>query len=40
MIRSATRETRHGGTTPDIYGLLREAKEQLEEDKKDTFKLY
>lgn len=40
MIRSATRETRHGGTTPDIYGLLREAKEQLEENKKDTFKLY
>jgi DNA helicase HerA-like ATPase len=41
MIRSATRETRHGGTTPDIYGLLRDAKEQVEEVKeKENRKLY
>jgi len=32
MIRTATRETKHGGTTPDIFGLLKEAKGQVEEE--------
>jgi DNA helicase HerA-like ATPase len=30
MIRTAPRETRHGGRTPDIYGLLREARDEAE----------
>jgi len=40
MIRTATRETRHGGRTPDIYGLLREAREEAESRKKDEELLY
>jgi hypothetical protein len=32
MIKTATRETKHGGTTPDIFGLLKEAKSQMEEE--------
>ena len=40
MIRTATRETRHGGRTPDIYGLLKEAKEEAESRKKDEELLY
>jgi DNA helicase HerA-like ATPase len=35
MIRTAARETRHGGRTPDIYGLLKEAKEEAESRKND-----
>jgi hypothetical protein len=34
------RETRHGGRTPDIYGLLREAQEKAEAEKKDDALLY
>ncbi|MFP3950792.1 MAG: ATP-binding protein [Candidatus Bathyarchaeia archaeon] len=40
MIRTAERETRHGGVTPDIYGLLREAREDSESREWDTDKLY
>jgi DNA helicase HerA-like ATPase len=36
MIRTATRETRHGGRTPDVYGLLREARERAEDDREDN----
>jgi DNA helicase HerA-like ATPase len=32
MIKTATRETKHGGTTPDVFGLLKEARGQLEEE--------
>ncbi len=35
MIRTATRETRHGGRTPDIFGLLREARERAEDEMED-----
>jgi hypothetical protein len=34
------RDTRHGGRTPDIYGLLREAREKAEAEKKDEGLLY
>jgi hypothetical protein len=40
MIRTATRETRHGGRTPDIYGLLREAREEAESRRRDDDLLY
>ena len=40
MVRTATRETRHGGRTPDIYGLLKEAKEEAESRRKDEGLLY
>jgi hypothetical protein len=40
MIRTAMRETRHGGRTPDIYGLLREAKEKAESEKRNDGLLY
>jgi len=40
MIRTAMRETRHGGRTPDIYGLLREAREKAEAEKRDGDLLY
>jgi len=30
MIRTAKRETKHGGTTPDIAALLRQAREDIE----------
>jgi len=36
MIRTAMRETRHGGRTPDIYGLLREAREKTKDLRKDA----
>jgi len=32
MIRTLERETQHGGRTPDIYGLLQEAKSEAERD--------
>ena len=35
MIKTATRETRHGGITPDIYRLLREAREEAEARRED-----
>jgi DNA helicase HerA-like ATPase len=41
MVKTSTRETRHGGTTPDIYGLLREARDKEEaEIEKKSFKLH
>jgi len=40
MIRTATRETRHGGRTPDVYGLLREALERAQAKKEDEDLLY
>ena len=41
MIRTASRETRHGGETPDIFRLLREAREQAETEKeKEGFRLH
>jgi len=41
MIRTETRETRHGGRTPDITGLLREARDRVEAEKeKESFKLH
>lgn len=41
MIRTATRETRHGGRTPDIYRLLKEAREEAESDaEKRSLKLH
>ena len=41
MIRTATRETRHGGRTPDIHGLLQEAQEEAEaERERRGFKLH
>ena len=41
MIRTATRETRHGGRTPDIYGLLQEARDEAEaERERRGFKLH
>ena len=41
MIRTAARETRHGGRTPDIYGLLREALDEAEaERERRGFKLH
>ena len=35
MIKTATRETRHGGRTPDIYRLLSEAWERAKAEKED-----
>jgi len=41
MIRTAIRETRHGGRTPDIHRLLQEAKEEAEAEKERRgFKLH
>jgi hypothetical protein len=41
MIRTAARETKHGGRTPDIYRLLREAREEAENERqKRGFKLH
>jgi hypothetical protein len=39
MIKTATRETRHGGRTPDIHMLLAEAKERVN-TKRDDEPLY
>jgi len=36
MIKTATRETRHGGRTPDIYRLLAEAKERANAKREDA----
>ncbi|MGD2142622.1 MAG: ATP-binding protein, partial [Candidatus Bathyarchaeota archaeon] len=33
MVRTATRETRHGGRTPDINGLLADARERARQEK-------
>jgi len=35
MIKTATRETRHGCRTPDIYHLLSEARERTKAGKED-----
>jgi len=35
MIKTATRETRHGGRTPDIHRLLAEAKERANSKRED-----
>jgi DNA helicase HerA-like ATPase len=41
MVRTSTRETRHGGRTPDIYGLLREARDRVEAEKeREGFRLH
>jgi len=41
MIKTAVRRTKHGGTTPDIYGLLRDAKDREEaEREKQSYKLH
>ena len=41
MIKTAARRTKHGGTTPDIYGLLRESRDREEaEREKNSFKLH
>lgn len=41
IIKTATRETLHGGRTPDIYGLLKEARDRVElEKEKESFKLH
>ncbi len=41
MIRTAARETRHGGRTPDIRGLLQEALDEAEaERERRGFKLH
>ena len=41
MIRTAARETQHGGRTPNIYGLLREAKDEAEARRaRESFKLH
>jgi len=40
MIRTATRETRHGGRTPDIHRLLAEARARAEADNEDEDLLY
>ncbi len=41
MIRTAERETRHGGITPDIHGLLQEARDMAEaEEERRSFKLH
>jgi hypothetical protein len=40
MIKTATRETRHGGRTPDIYRLLSEARERAKAEKEDEELLY
>jgi len=41
MIRTAARETRHGGRTPDIHRLLLEAREEAEaERERRGFKLH
>lgn len=36
MIRTMERETRHGGRTPDIYGLLQEALRETEEEEDEV----
>jgi len=41
MIKTAQRETRHGGRTPDIADLLRQAREDVEiKRKRDSFRLH
>ena len=40
MIKTATRETRHGGRTPDINRLLQEARERAKAEKEDEDVLY
>ena len=40
MIRTASRETMHGGRTPDISGLLAEALERARAEKEDKGLLY
>jgi hypothetical protein len=40
MIRTASRETMHGGRTPDISGLLAEALERARVEKDDKGLLY
>ena len=40
MIRTAPRETMHGGRTPDISGLLAEARERARAEKEDKGLLY
>ncbi|UCD44897.1 MAG: ATP-binding protein [Candidatus Bathyarchaeota archaeon] len=41
MVRTSTRETRHGGRTPNIYGLLREARDRAEAEKeREGFRLH
>lgn len=41
MIRTASRETMHGGRTPDIYRLLREARDEAEAQReRERFKLH
>lgn len=41
MIRTMERETQHGGRTPDIYGLLREARAEAErEQERRRSKIY
>ncbi len=40
MIKTATRETRHGGRTPGIHRLLSEARERAKAEKEDEELLY
>ena len=40
MIRTSTRETRHGGRTPDIHRLLAEARARAESEREDEDLLY
>ncbi|MBS7619060.1 ATP-binding protein [Candidatus Bathyarchaeota archaeon] len=41
MVRTAGRETKHGGRTPDIYRLLKEAEEEAENaQKRRSLKLH
>ncbi len=35
MIKTVTRENRHGGCTPDIHRLLQEAGERARAEKED-----
>ena len=36
MIKTMERETRHGGRTPDVYGLLQEALREAEEEEDEA----
>ena len=36
MIKTMRRETRHGGRTPDVYGLLQEALREAEEEEDEA----
>jgi DNA helicase HerA-like ATPase len=41
MVKTLERETQHGGRTPDIYGLLQEARSEAERDQaKKRSKIY